>query len=329
MMPLSVMWGVERLTTATGANPVAEQCVDHWPHDTGSVRFFRSSANFLYVFRHDGKQRFLRFAHSSERPREAVDAEIALVNWLAGEGLPVVRPVRSRNGHFVETVASDWGTFHTVVFDALEGRQFEIDEFADVGLRAWGAALGRLHATLKSYPGRVSSARPRMRDHLEQTKRVLPGDAPAVWEELERLDRRFEALPMDQDTYGLIHFDFELDNLIWQGCTVQMLDFDDYSFAWYAADIAFALRDSFDTGASLSSPSVQAFLEGYAFESLLTDEQIAQIPLFSRLARLIQFARIARALDLATTPVQPDWLSGLIDRLENRMNAYQMALSEG
>jgi hypothetical protein len=61
----------------------------------------------------------------------------------------------------------------------------------------------------------------------------------------------------------------------------------------------------------------------------LTDELIAQIPLFSRLARLIQFTRIARALDLAGTPVQPEWLSGLIDRLENRMNAYQMALRQG
>jgi hypothetical protein len=53
------------------------------------------------------------------------------------------------------------------------------------------------------------------------------------------------------------------------------------------------------------------------------------MPLLSRLAPLIQFARIARALDLTGTPVQPDWLSGLIDTLENRMNAYQMALRQG
>ena len=329
MMPLSVMWNVERLTGATGANPVAEQCVDRWPHDPGSARFFRSSANFLYVFRQDGKQRFLRVADSSERRREAIDAEIAIISWLAEEGLAVVRPVRSRNERFVETVACDLGSFHAVVFDALEGSQFEIHELDDAGLRAWGAALGRLHATLRSYPGRGSSARSTMRDHLEQAKRVRPKDAPAVREELHWLESALDALPVDQDTYGLIHFDFELDNLIWQGRTVQKLDFGDCSFAWYAADIAFALRDCFDAGASLSTPSVHAFLDGYATQSRLSDEQIAQIPLFSRLARLIQFARIARALDLARTPVQPDWLSGLIDKLENRMNAYQMALRQG
>jgi Ser/Thr protein kinase RdoA (MazF antagonist) len=329
MMPLSVMWNVERLTSATGTNPVAQQCVARWSHDPESARFFRSSANFLYIFSEDGQQRFLRFAHSSERRRESIDAEIALVNWLAQEGLAVVRPVRSRNERLVETVASGWGTFHAVVFDALEGSQFEIDQLDDAGLRAWGAALGRLHATLKSYPGRVASARPTMRDYLDQAKRVLPSDAPAVWEELHDLESALDALPVDQVTYGLIHFDFELDNLIWQGRTIQMLDFDDCTIAWYAADIAFALRDFCDAGASLSTPGVHAFLEGYATQSRLTDEQVAQIPLFSRLARLIQFARIARALDLAKTPVQPDWLSGLIDKLENRMNAYKMALREG
>jgi Ser/Thr protein kinase RdoA (MazF antagonist) len=326
MMPLSVMWSVDRLTNTKGSNPVADQIVDRWPHDAGSMRFFRSSANFLYVFQHDAKRRFLRFAPSSERRRKSIDAEIALVRWLAEEGLAVVQPVRSRNQRFVETVASDWGTFHAVVFDALEGTQFEIDELDDASLRAWGAALGRLHATFKKYPGRVPSARSTMRDHLAQVKRALPKDAPGVWEELYRLGSSLNALPMDQDTYGLIHFDFELDNLIWQGRTAQMLDFDDCSFAWYAADIAFALRDYFDAGANLSTPSVRAFLGGYAAQTRLTDQQIAQIPLFSRLARLIQFGRITRALDLARTPVQPDWLGRLIDKLEDRMDAFQLAL---
>src|SRR5215213_6565776 len=120
MMPLSVMWSVDRLTDVTGANPLADRIVDRWPHDPGSARFFRSSANVLYVFRHDGMRRFLRFAPGSERRRNAIDAEIALVRWLAKEGLAVVHPVRSRNERFVETLASDWGTFHAVVFDGLE-----------------------------------------------------------------------------------------------------------------------------------------------------------------------------------------------------------------
>jgi Ser/Thr protein kinase RdoA (MazF antagonist) len=324
MMRLSVMWNVDRTIDARGSSPVAEQILDCWPHDPGSARFFRSSANFLYVLRYDGKRRFLRFVDSSERRRTSIDAEIALVEWLAHEGLAVIRPVRSRNERFVETVASDWGTFHAVVFDALEGTQFELDELDDVGFRAWGAALGQLHAMIKKYPGSVSSARSTMQDHLAQARYLLPEDALAVREELHRLESLLGTLPVDRDTYGLIHFDFELDNLIWQGRTAQMLDFDDCSRGWYVADIAFALRDHFDAGADLLDPGVRAFLGGYAAHAPLADEQI---PLFLRLGRLIQCARIARALDVTKAPGQPDWLNGLIDKLEDRMDGYSMTLA--
>src|SRR6187551_186873 len=140
MMRLSVMWNVDRTIDASGSSPVVEQILDRWPHDPGSARFFRSSANFLYVLRYDEKRRFLRFVDSSERRRTSIDAEIALVEWLAQEGLAVVRPVRARDERSVETVATDWGTFHAVVFEALEGTQFELDELDDEGFRAWGAA---------------------------------------------------------------------------------------------------------------------------------------------------------------------------------------------
>ena len=327
MMRLSVMWNVDRAIDASGSSPVAEQILDRWPHDPGSARFFRTSANFLYGLRYDGKRQFLRFAESSERQRTSIEAEIALVEWLAQEGLAVVRPVRSRNERFVETVATTWGTFHAVVFDALEGIQFELEELDDAGFRAWGAALGQLHATIGRSPRSVSSARSTIQDHLAQARHVVPEDAPAVREELHRLESSLATLPVNRDTYGLIHFDFELDNLVWQGRTAQLLDFDDCARAWYAADIAFALRDYFDAGADLHAPGARAFFDGYAEYTPLADEQIVQIPLFLRVARLIQFARIARALDVTKDPDQPDWLRGLIDKLEDRMDAYSMALA--
>jgi Ser/Thr protein kinase RdoA (MazF antagonist) len=50
-------------------------------------------------------------------------------------------------------------------------------------------------------------------------------------------------LPTDDHSYGLIHGDFELDSLIWDGERAQALDFDAAVYAWYAADIAIALQD--------------------------------------------------------------------------------------
>lgn len=46
MMRLSTMWNVDRTVRADGSSPVAERVLERWPHDPGSVRFFRSTTKF-------------------------------------------------------------------------------------------------------------------------------------------------------------------------------------------------------------------------------------------------------------------------------------------
>ena len=121
MMRLSTMWNVDRTVDESGGSPVAERILESWPHDRGSARFFRSSANFLYVFRHEGERRFLRFADGSERSRGAIEAEIDLLTWLAETGVEVASPVRTKAGGLVATTVTERGTFHAVVFAGLDG----------------------------------------------------------------------------------------------------------------------------------------------------------------------------------------------------------------
>ncbi|MDP9364734.1 MAG: phosphotransferase [Chloroflexota bacterium] len=326
MMRLSTMWNVDRTVDASGRSPVAERLLENWPHDRGSARFFRSSANFLYVFHHEGKRHFLRFADSSERNREAIEAEVHLLRWLSETGIRVAAPVRSDAGGFVDTAVTDRGTFHAVVFEGLDGAQFEIEDLDDARFRAWGAALGRLHAAMKRHPRPGLTGRSGWRDHLDAARRHLPEDVPAVQRELDELASSLAVLPADHDTFGPIHFDFELDNLVWHDRGIGALDFDDCARYWYVADVAFALRDLFDRGATLDDSSVRAFVEGYAAECRLDRELLSLVPTFSRLARLLAYARMNRALDLPPEPGHPDWLLGLTAKLRERMEAYRIAL---
>ncbi len=179
---------------------------------------------------------------------------------------------------------------------------------------------------MKRYPGSGSAARSTWRDHLEQTARHLPEDAPALRHELDEIAALLAKLPMDGETFGLIHFDFELDNLVWHDHDVGMLDFDDCARYWYAADIAFALRDLFDGGATVHDASFRAFVGGYAGECALDQALLSQLPTFSRLARLLAYARMARAMDLPMEPEHPEWLIGLNATLRARMEAYRTAL---
>ena len=68
MMRLSTMLRVDGATSAEGRNPAAEAALERWRHDAGSVRFFRSSANFVHVFRveflaHRGESAHIREEH--------------------------------------------------------------------------------------------------------------------------------------------------------------------------------------------------------------------------------------------------------------------------
>ncbi len=326
-MRLSMMWRVDATVDAAGRSPVAERILANWAHDPGSARFFRSSANFVYRFRSDGERRFLRFADASERGRDVVEAELDLVGWLAGAGVAVARPLPSLQENLVETAETDLGAFHAVVFEALDGGQVDdVDDLDGNQVRRWGAALAELHAAMRRYPCAGPSRLPTWRDWLAFAEEHVPLGKPVVRRELDRVAALLGALPLAADNHGPIHGDFELDNLVWGDGTIGILDFDDRARSWYAADVAFALRDLFDAGAGLADARVRGFVRGYREHGRLDDEMLSQVPTFLRLAGLLEYARIARSLDLPVVEGHPEWLQGLRQKLEGRMAAYETSL---
>ncbi len=322
MMKLSTM----RTVDTHGGSPIAEQILTPWDHDQGSVRFFRSSANFVYRLRQGGKPCFLRFAATSERTRDTIEAEIDILQWVAARGMTITPAVESNNGNFVETVVTDVGTFHAVVFGRLEGSQMELEDLDDGHFWQWGMALGKLHSVLEDYTGPGKSARSTWRDLVELIKATLPEEQSGIRSECEQIISSLQAQPVSPERYGLIHGDFELDNLYWQDQTIGIGDFDDCSFAWYIMDIAFALRDLFRDGIDLNNRSFLAFLRGYRTQHGLHAELMSQLPLFFRMAKLLTYARLVRTMDLPPHVGDPAWLQSLRLKLENWLDDYKASL---
>jgi Ser/Thr protein kinase RdoA (MazF antagonist) len=324
MMRLSTMFKVDSTINADRSSPVAEEILESWVYDRGSVRFFRSSANFVYRFRDQDRTRFLRFAEASERRREFIDTEVAILETVAAAGIVVATPVPSKRGNAVETVETEWGTFHAVVFHALEGQQHELDELVDSGFHQWGAALGRLHAAMSARM--LMPGRPTWSDHMAFVREYLPADSTGLQAEFADIAMIASALPATEEASGLIHGDFELDNLVWHGADIGILDFDDCSRLWYAADVAFALRDLLEVGADASDRRFRAFSEGYRAFHPLSEESESHLPFFLRYANLLSYARIARAMDLTAGADHPEWLLRLSSKLLNRMAAYRASV---
>jgi len=326
MMKLSTMLKVDNTVDKEGQSRIAERLLEQWEHDPGSARFFRASTNFVFVFRKGGERCFLRFAESAERTGVAIEVEMALLSFLASKGMTVTTPIASKNGRCMETVETDLGTFHAVVFAQLQGRELDIEELSTTQFEVWGATLGKLHAMMHLYQDPRLSSRPTWRDHLTLARNYLPKDEPGVQAEFDYLTSFLAALPVTATNYGLIHGDFELDNLRWQDETLAMFDFDDCSSYWYVADIAFALRDLFETGVDLSNPSFRAFIRGYSEHYSLDEELISHLPTWMRLANLIQYAKLVRAMDLPPDQDYPEWCTSLLLKLANKRQNYKASL---
>lgn len=326
MMTLSTMWrGASQLNE--GGHPlIASLMLAHWAHDVGTCDPVRYSSNFVFTFTEAGQRRFLRVADDRERSRSAIAAELDLLVWLSTEGLNVASPIQSRRGTLIETVDTGHGVFHGVVFPVLAGVHLGIDELDQAGFETWGKALGRLHAALRRYHGVSAGDRWSWQDQLALIAAGIPLAETAVQREASDLVASLAAMPAGSAHQGLIHFDFELDNLLWGERGIGIIDFDDCAHHWYAADIAFALRDLFDHGAGIGHPSVRSFLHGYGAQQAIDDMLLSSLPVFSRMARLTAYARIVRSLDLPADANLPPWIEDLQHRFRLMAQRYQASL---
>jgi Ser/Thr protein kinase RdoA (MazF antagonist) len=319
MMRLSAMWSVDRSVDEQGSGSIGDRVLDRWPHDHGSARFVRSSSNFVYVFGRDGAPHFLRFALDSERSRASVEAELDLVEWLGGQGMCVPAVVRSRSGRTIETVETDAGDVHAAVFAAAAGRQRGLSELSPPDFRIWGSALGELHAVLEGYRAGPHSERESWREQLDSMRSL--GDDVLILEELEAVRTALQALPVEAANFGLIHGDFELDNVFWDEAISGIIDFEGCRRHWLASDIVFALGAS----PAFGDRDHEAFLAGYADRHPLDERVLEAAETFVRYRDLDRYATIARALDLPEGPY-PDWLEALQTKLERWLSGYRERL---
>lgn len=323
MMKLSTMQAVVATVNAQWESDLADELLRSWEHDGGRAKFWRASTNFVFFFKKAGRDHVLRFNHATERTAETIQAEIDYINALAARGLRVARPVQSLAGNLVESINTTQGLFHAVVFEALPGKSVDLEEMTPDQLVRWGQTLGELHQAAIHY---TKPGRPSWQDHLAMVAEILPETESGARQELDRLAHELRQLDSHPQNFGLIHYDFEPDNLIWHDGQPGIIDFDDCAWYWYVADIALALSDLFGDRPSqvdFANPAFRHFIQGYRTVRPLAQTEVDQIPLFLRLQNLVSFARLYRAV----TPVDPagelPWMAGLREKLTAKVEFYR------
>ncbi|WP_248929170.1 GNAT family N-acetyltransferase [Paenibacillus hamazuiensis] len=307
----------------------AKQLIQLWDHDAETLRFWRASSNFVYLFEKNGERYFLRFIHEEDSTIERIQAELDFILYLINQGYPAVAPVRSRNGCWIETVRlPDGSRYYGVVFQQAGGIHLPLDQMTDRHVEEWGRSLASLHILSESY-GSGAVLRGSWVDALTFVSSVLkrhPQEHGAR-RELEQLRGLLSELPTGKEHAGLIHYDFQPDNIFYvaEKSRYCAIDFDDAMFHWYVMDIASAISDLAEQEHDEVRGKIKHFIAGYRSVRSLDDSCLKQLPLFQRFADLYSFARILRSVEDMDLINPPEWviplknkLLGICDRIRER-----------
>lgn len=328
MMKLTLMKRFFDTVNEEWRSPIADEIAAMWFMGEKTVRVLRASANFVARVDHAEQKYFLRFNHSSERTVEFIEAELNYIQHLTSQGMRANRPVRSLSGRYVESVSTEMGVFHAVLFEAAEGVQRELSDLDLDGFERWGRALGEVHEASIGYR---DLAIPAWTDEAATVRRILPETEEVILRELEAVEERLKTLHVNDGNYGIIHYDFELDNLLWEDGVVSVIDFDDCVRHWFVMDFACALQDLLDEhsgGFDMTEERFAAFLRGYRSVRMIPDEEVALIPLFVRLNHIYVYARLHRSILEGPMPGEPQWMTDLRDKLRKVNEAFLRDFAE-
>jgi Ser/Thr protein kinase RdoA (MazF antagonist) len=213
------------------------------------------------------------------------------------------------------------GIFHGVLFEFMPGKRLEFNELDAIAIERWGRALAQIHQASQGYKisGRMDPS-----SQIDMIRQIMPKSETTVWKEVDAAEELLRGLPASDENYGLIHFDFELDNLAWKDDEIGCFDLDDCAYEWFVMDISNAImRELFDNQIErfdLTEKKLQLFLKGYRSVRRLDDEELKWLPLFLRFDNLITFARVYRSIAEGPEGQEPEWTVELRRKLSRELD---------
>lgn len=251
--------------------------------------------NYVYEVYRGGEPLILRVTHSSHRKEEDIISELDWMNYLNKHGVECPIAYKSSRSLLVESLAAEDGSeFYACLYSKVPGHAVKVrsEEFNEHLFRAWGKAIGKMHALTKEYqPGNKVVRRPSW--HEEELLDIEKYDSnETVIQNTKQLLAELHSLPCNQDNFGLLHTDLHTGNFFFDGEIVHVFDFDDCAYHWFASDIAIPLYYSLLYGwpdsevaekEQFSSAFLKHFLEGYQQHNDVPKNLMEHIPLFFRL----------------------------------------------
>lgn len=291
-----------------------------------AVRLLTVSENA--TFRADDPARaapvILRVHRPGYHTRGEIESELAWIEALrAHKVVDIPAPLAAATGGHIASFGAEDERRDVVAFEFMQGEEPQQGESLVAGFLQLGAISARLHAHARDWtqpPGferkvwdfdTTIGPRPHWGDWRDALGLTDAGRAVLERTTLTLRDR-LAAYGTEPDRFGLIHADLRLANLLVDGNGhIGVIDFDDCGFGWFGYDFAAAI--SFMEEDPAIPALMAAWVEGYRTEAPLAEEEVAMLPTFVMLRRLLLTAWIASHAETPTAQeMGPAYTEGTI-----------------
>lgn len=312
---------------------LATMMLKNWKYDQESMdlfKYYRISSNAIYPFRESEKLMFLRMTPACERSGEIIESELSILQKLKDNGYTVPEVIKSLKHERLVKKDTPWGEYYAVVLEGVGSQSLENTELTPALCYQYGKFLADFHRLSKAHLN-GSSSRVNVFDLLQELsnkvncsdeyKQVVKHELIRVWDGLKNIDRT-------ETLFGLIHYDFELDNILYDLATSTMyaIDFDDAMYGFYGQDIERAIN-SLESEVSSEDFLVfkSEFLAGYSDNGLSVSDYLENGDLYKAFAKLYAHVRIKESLK-ETWDNEPEWMNGLREKLTALLVGYEDSL---
>lgn len=276
-----------------------------------TVRMVNLSENATYrVDVPDGRSFALRLHREGYHTKQAIASELAWAMDLRKSGIVTApSPVPALDGSLIQRVSHPrlQHPRHVVLFQWESGVEPGIGEDLSEAFEVLGETAARMHIHARQwarpswftrftwdFETSLGDDKPhwgRWRDAvgMDRAREALFGRTVAI------IGQRLSAYGKGPERFGLIHCDLRLANLLIDGKSVKVIDFDDCGFSWYMYDAATTV--SFYEHTPQVPGLIECWKAGYRKVLPLAAADEAEIPTFIMLRRILLAAWVASHIE--------------------------------
>jgi len=213
-------------------------------YEEQTVSAHEGGRNRVIVLSKEGEKRYvLRISSLKDRSEEDYLAETEFIRYLAEGGASVADVIGSQNGRLVEKLGESYlSMFAYAPGMLISDNGYRYREGAPLTEYFYhtGKTLGRIHALSKAYRPVHRRKSYFERYNMDYIDRLIPDDYGELKAAIADRLERFEDLPVDQESFGLVHFDFSDGNyhIDMKNGKITVFDFDNAINCWYMFDLA-------------------------------------------------------------------------------------------